>query len=270
MLWLLGDAGRPDAGMWCECLGRMKGYDMHKVGYLLIGAMLLTGCSRESMPDPSPTAVVSVLQTPTAVPPTATAVRTATATPIQTTVPEPADKTATATDYSDVGCDAAIEDTPRLASVVEQLGYAFMPTLLPPGFNLKGVSSSHNTINQIYQNAEQSIIVAYPVEFSLQETPAMQLIGIQRPRDAINELRLGEQTAYIMAGGWSDATILAGPGISPNEAEWDYEKSLALFFSCRTDDEDVAIAIQALPSPAEWISEGELVGIAQSLRRISP
>lgn len=161
---------------------------------------------------------------------------------------------------------------PALANVVERLGYALMPTLLPDGFAFAGVSASGNAITQIYQkggSAPRNLILAYPVEFS--PDGASGPLGWERPADAVMELRLGDQTAYIMSGGWSDASIIAGPALSPDKAEWDYDKSLALFFACRADNDDqISLAIQALPGPVDWISKREIVDIAHALRRISP
>lgn len=173
-------------------------------------------------------------------------------------------------------CGAASEAAPSLANVVERLGYALMPTLLPDGFAFAGVSASGNAITQIYQqdggsagSPPRNLILAYPVEFS--PDGASGPLGWERPEEAVSELRLGNQTAYIMSGGWSDASIIAGPGLSPDKAEWDYDKSLALFLDCRADDGDeISLAIQALPGPVDWISEREIVDIAHALRRITP
>lgn len=172
-------------------------------------------------------------------------------------------------------CGDAAEAAPSLANVVERLGYALMPTLLPNGFAFAGISASGNAITQIYQQGgsagspPRNLILAYPVEFSPDGSSGP--LGWERPEDAVSELRLGNQTAYIMSGGWSDASIIAGPGLSPDKAEWDYDKSLALFFACRADDGDeISLAIQALPGPVDWISEREIVDIAHSLRRITP
>ena len=130
------------------------------------------------------------------------------------------------------------------------------------------MSSNNNEIRQIYQSASNNIIIAYPLEFSPDATSGP--LGWERPEDAVNSLKIGDQTAHLMKGGWSDSSIIAGPALSPDKAEWDYDKSLALFFTCRADDgRNVDMAIQALPGPIDWIDAVQIVEIAQSLKRIS-
>ena len=240
---------------------------------LLLAATLLVGCTGTSpvatpiptattpaqatAPAPTPTPVTA---TPTSapIPPTATAVITVVPTP----TPPPIDD-------SNIRC-AAASDTAgaEFDDVIDQLGFAFKPSMLPDGFEFADLSRNQNSdsFRQIYQNAGYYLIITYPEEFSPDAAPnALEWV---RPDDAVSDLRLGDQTAYIMTGGWSDASIIIGPGTK--NPIWDYTRSLALFFTCRTDDgRDVDIAIRALPGPIDWISAREIVDVAQSLRRIS-
>ena len=263
---------------------------MYTTGLALLAAALVAGCNGGPAPaSPTPVSVstpAAAPATPTtaATPSTATAPSASTATtapPTTAAAPSIAPAAPTPTpavapiDDSAVVCGEAAEAAPSLANVVERLGYALMPTLLPDGFAFAGVSASGNAITQIYQqggsagNPPRNLILAYPVEFS--PDGASGPLGWERPEDAVSELSLGDQTAYIMSGGWSDASIIAGPGLSPDKAEWDYNKSLALFFVCRADDGDeISLAIQALPGPVDWISDREIVDIAHALRRITP
>lgn len=276
---------------------------MYTMGLALLAAALVAGCNvgpAPASPTPvsaSPPAAAPATPPTAAMPSTATAPSAAPATSAPpTTAAAPSSAPATPTtsaapsiapaaptptpavapiDDSAVVCGEAAEAAPSLANVVERLGYALMPTLLPDGFAFAGVSASGNAITQIYQQGgsagspPRNLILAYPVEFSPEG--ASGPLGWERPEDAVSELRLGNQTAYIMSGGWSDASIIAGPGLSPDKAEWDYDKSLALFFACRADDGDeISLAIQVLPGPVDWISEREIVDIAHALRRITP
>ena len=254
---------------------------MNRAGLLFLVVALLVGCAPQG-PVATQTAIPATATatpltvappppaTPTTMPVTATV---ATATPVATAisdVPAP-EVTAIPIDQSDIRCTTAedTEDiTQEISDVIDQLGFALQPSVLPGGFKLAGVSSSNNEIRQIYQNAGDNIIIAYPLEFSPDNTSGP--LGWERPEDAVNSLKIGDQTAYLMTGGWSDASIIAGPALSPDKAEWDYEKSLAVFFTCRADDgRNVHMAIQALPGPMDWIDAAQIVDIAQSLKRIS-
>lgn len=251
---------------------------MNKLGILLLLTALLAGCTPEG-PAATPTAIPatptvslpSPASTPQPTPPPPAAIPTVVATTPAATPALP--MTAIPIEQKDINCTALDrdEDIPSaIEEVIEDLGYALRPTVLPEGFALAGVSSANDEVRQIYQNAEKNIIVAYPLEFS--PDTRTDPLGWERPEDAVSSLQIGNQTAYLMIGGWSDASIIAGPALKPDRAEWDYDKSMALFFSCRLDSgRSVGVAIQALqasPEPINWIEVADVVEIAQSLRRI--
>ena len=247
---------------------------MNRLGILLLLSTLLAGCAPDA-PVQSPTAIpapptvsspaAAPSPQPTRPPPAATATAVATAVPTATPTP---------IDDSDVRC-ATIESADAIpqavSEIVAQLEFALQPTALPDGFALAGVSSSNNEARQSYQNGDKYINIVYPVKFSPQETT--DSLGWKRPDDAVSTLRLGDRMAHLMTGGWSDDDVLIGPALNPKDAEWDYDKSLTLFFSCRADEgQDISIAIQAikaLPRSIDWIDTGQIVMIAQSLKRIS-
>ena len=236
-----------------------------KAGMLLAAAaaVIAAGCAGQPEPAPATPTPVATAQALSATSPPATP----TLAPANTPIPAPPPINASA-----VQCAPADAPMQGVANVVAALGYALAPTFLPPGFTFAGVLGTGNSsISQVYHRTgatTRSIILAYPIEFSPDGRP--DSLGWQRPDDALDELQLGDQTAYVMRGGWSDASRLAGPGLDPKDAEWDYDQSLALFFSCATDDGDrIALAIQALPGPVDWISVGEIVDIAHSLRHTS-
>ena len=249
-----------------------------KAGMLLAAtaAVIAAGCAADPEPAPAtPTPATTAPALPAtapALPPTAPPAAlpaTPTLAPADTPLP-PAPPPINASAVQCAPADAA--PAQGVANVAEQLGYALAPTFLPQGFTLAGVSGAGSaSVTQIYQQtgaATRSVIIAYPVEFS--PDGASGPLGWRRPHDALDELLLGDQPAYVMRGGWSDASIIAGPGLDPDDAEWDYDKSLALFFSCATDDGDrIPLAIQALPGPVDWISVSEIVDIAHSLRHTS-
>lgn len=243
-----------------------------KAGMLLAAAaaVIAAGCAGE--PEPAPATPTPAATAPaTALPATAPPVP-ATAAPTLAPADTPMPPAPPPIDASAVQCAPADAPAQGIAKVVEQLGYSVVPTFLPQGFTLAGVSGEGGSFfRQIYQQTgatNRNIIIAYPVEFSPDGAP--DPLGWQRPDDALEELRLGDETAYVMRGGWSRASVIAGPGLDPDDAEWDYNMSLALFFSCATSGGDsIALAIQALPGPVDWISVGEIVDIAHSLRHTS-
>ena len=247
---------------------------MNRLGILLILATLLSACTSRmpaptptSAPSPPPIAAPTIAPTPqpTLAPatPVATAPKPSPATPLS--------PTAMPVEQEDFSCEPFEDpaDAPlEIGEVLEELGFAMHPTELPAGFNLAGVSSSNNEIRQIYRMDHKNIILAYPIEFS--PDASSDPLGWERPLDAVNSVQVGDQTAYFMVGGWSDASIIAGPALRPDRAEWDYEKSVALFFTCRVSGgRDVDMAIQVLPGPIDWIDANEIMSIAHSLKRVS-
>jgi len=94
-------------------------------------------------------------------------------------------------------------------------------------------------------------------------------LGLIQPEDAVTEVSIDTIPGHLMRGGWSEQTILAGPGIDSSLAKWDYERSMTLFFNCDTaESEEVGIAIQAIPDGAgNLISQSDLVEVATSMFR---
>ncbi len=249
---------------------------MTRLGILLLLATLLSGCtSREQVSTPIPAPRPASTAAPTTVPTQLPQPTPSPATPVAAaTAPAPtpeASPPAMPAQQEDIRCDPpedAGDIPPEIGDVVEQLGYAIQPTDLPAGFELAGVSTSNNGIRQIYQMNGKNLILAYPVEFS--PDASSDPLGWERPLDAVYGVQIGSQVAYFMVGGWSDASIIAGPALRPDRAEWDYDKSVALFFTCRASGgRTVDMAIQALPGPIDWIDANEILNMANSLKRFS-
>ena len=252
---------------------------MNRLGIMLLLAVALAGCTPEApaaapnaipaTPTVSPPALAPSPQ-PSPLPPAATPTAAATAA-AATPVPS---MTAIPTGQENIHC-AALGDAedipPVIEEVVEERGYAFLPSELPEGFAFAGVSSTKDDVRQIYQSDGKNIIIAYPIEFS--PDTRTDPLGWERPQDAVSSLQVGNQTAYLMVGGWSDASIIAGPALQPDRAIWDYDKSLALFFTCQlAGGSSVGMAIQASQTssePINWIDSGDIASIAQSLKHIS-
>ncbi len=228
-------------------------HNRHVVAVALVVLIAMLGCSKDFSSDTAFDASATVTPTPsesTAAPPIVS----------KQAQPEPpplVEGQAACYDRSDLT---------EFGRITSRLGYALAPGRLPEGFENVRVGFSGGIAQISYDKAgRQQLIVAYPVDFGPEDNQLMRGIGLIRPRDAIDEAQVGGGTAYFMRGGWSDATVIAGLGIDPANAAWDYEKSLGLFFDCATPaGTTVRVAIQARPGPVTWISDEEMVGIAES------
>lgn len=165
--------------------------------------------------------------------------------------------------------------TSDLEKISASLGYAFSPAFIPGGFVHSGSSlDRRRRANLVYRKGQGIMLIAYPIEFFKEGSPTMLEIGLIQPADAISEVSIGGRNANVMRGGWSEETILAGPGIDPSNARWDYQRSLTLYFNCETDESQmVGVAIQSIPGASgELIPQSDLINVASSMLRnlVSP
>ena len=161
------------------------------------------------------------------------------------------------------------DTTPVLDPVIEKLGYALAPEYLPDGFRAATVFMTGDRASVGYGDTQDRLLVVYPIAFSPEDTPTMREIGLIRPADALTEVEVNGRTAYLVRGGWSAETIMQGPGIDPDNAEWDYDMSLTLFFDYElSEDSEVGVALQAVAKPSEWTTDAEMVRIAESIVRV--
>ena len=156
---------------------------------------------------------------------------------------------------------------PNLDKFVEKLGYALVPEYLPNGFQASNARMSGDRGVIVFGDPDEKLLVAYPVSFSQEDSPLMKELGLTRPNDAVSRVEVGGRPAYLLRGGWSVETIMQGPGIDPDDAEWDYDVSLTLFFDqLLPEGESIGVAVQALSKPSQWIADSEMIKIAESLR----
>jgi hypothetical protein len=118
----------------------------------------------------------------------------------------------------------------------------------------------------VYGDPGGKLLVAYPVEFS---SEGLLVQGIpdsaKRPEDAVSEVQVLGEPAHLERGLWSEETVMQGPSINPDDAEWDYDAALTLYFDFDLPSgETIGIWVQARESPADWINGEELVRIAES------
>ncbi len=173
---------------------------------------------------------------------------------------------------------------PELDGVIEALGYGLAPTQLPEGFEFvrydvigEGKPLASVVYNRFKDYASHSILIMYPQSFSLSVSDnfVFEYLGLdwQRPDDAVSEVKVNGATAYLIRGSWSAETLTKLARLDPDLAEytpgWDYDMYLSLYFDFElSPDEVVGVMIQAMLYPADWITEKEMVKIAESIRRI--
>jgi len=192
---------------------------------------------------------------------------------------------------------------PNLDGVEEALGYSLAPTHLPEGFEFSGydiplpstmlpggqVVMPFGGPGQPYASilykrfkdyAYHNVLIDYPWSFSplVGYDFLFERLGLdwQRPEDAVTEVEVNGKTSYLVRGNWSYETLeqLAHPDpevLAEYVPEWDYEMQLNLYFNFYlSQDEVVEVRILALTlsQPVDWITEKELVKIAESLQRV--
>ena len=149
-----------------------------------------------------------------------------------------------------------------------ELEYSLFPTYLPEGYSVSNVFMSGGVAVVVYGDPEERLLVAYPNTFYPENSPTMTELGLLRPDDSITEVDVKGETAYLVRGGWSEETIIQGPGIDPKDAKWDYDKSLSLNIELRVSEETtVGVVVKALGDQSGWITGSEMVRLAESLER---
>jgi hypothetical protein len=158
---------------------------------------------------------------------------------------------------------------PDFEAVRDALGYLIAPTYLPDGFENVAVALPAGAAYMVMADEDSRLVVSYPVPFTLEESDLMKQMGLTRPREAIEEVEVDGEDAYLMHGGWSDATIMAGPSVSAETAEWEFDRSLAVFFDFPLGDgREIPVAVQALDAPESWTTTQELLEIAESIASV--
>lgn len=182
---------------------------------------------------------------------------------------------------------------PNLDGVEEALGYSLAPTHLPEGFEfdqyqLLGFTESivspmlvpfASVMYKRYKDyAYHNVFIQYPLSFppSVSEDFLLESLGLewQRPEDAVTEVKVNGEMAYLVRGSWSAESLqkLGNPDpefLATYTPSWDYEMYFSLYFDFElSPDETVGVMVMALLYPSEWITAIELVKIAESLRRI--
>ena len=194
------------------------------------------------------------------------------------------------------GCGAPLVEAPPpdLSQIEEVLGYSLAPAALPESFEFKSceilgytesiVSSTLIPYACLYYNGCRdyptgSIMVQYPRQFppTVSDDYLLESLGIEwhRPDDAVKEVSIDGHTAHIVRGGWSGEsmhclTSLDTEALAEYTPVWNYDLYLSLYFDYElSSDETIGVSLTALLYPEDWITSGEMVGVAESLQRIN-
>ncbi|UCE98384.1 MAG: hypothetical protein JSV74_03430, partial [Dehalococcoidia bacterium] len=172
---------------------------------------------------------------------------------------------------------------PILDDVTEALGYSLAPTTMPTGFEFDryevfdiGSEIIPTIAYKRIQNAEyQQIIFSYPVNLPSYTNSVYTLENLvlkwQAPDDASVRVEVNGKESYIVYGGWSVKSMreLLNPNpdfLATYVPEWNYDAYRNIFFDHELPSgEIVSMMIRALSNPSEWITNEELVAIAESL-----
>jgi len=178
---------------------------------------------------------------------------------------------------------------PELDEVIDALGYGLAPTSLPEGFEFHqyevleyGKPDEVMLLDKppaqiVYHKLNHHIFIWYPLSFSPSggDNFLFERLGLdgKRPDDAVSEVKVNGETAYLVRGSWSAETLAKLQRLDPDlvefTPEWDYDMYLTLYFDFElSQDERIGVMVQAMFYPAEWITATELVKIAESLQRI--
>ncbi len=176
--------------------------------------------------------------------------------------------------------------SPNLDNVTGVLGYSLAPTLMPKDFEYErhdvseiGIDSIASiSYGRLHDTSYQEILIMYPLSFplSISDNPLVEslLLNWQRPDDAVLEVRVNGEKAYIVHGSWSADSLrkLVNPDpefLATYTPEWDYDMYLSLYCDYTLPSgEIVNVMIRAMFHPSEGITEKEMVKIAESIESI--
>ena len=160
-----------------------------------------------------------------------------------------------------------------IAGIKESLGFTLAPTYLPEDTEFLRYSiqelpgSQHNPLVALtYSNEEQVITFMYRTEWPPDIWDAPE--GLEIPEDAIKEISINEQEAYVITGSWPREmwTERSETGSVNPETEWEYESSLTVRFAIDIPVNGLTgVVLGVAPSESNRIDEVQLIKIAGSI-----
>lgn len=156
---------------------------------------------------------------------------------------------------------------PDLAEIEDGLGYALVPTALPPGFELAMAElvaiPSSPLATVFYESEGRRISLFYPADFIPEFGRETDRPGIfAPPPDAVVRVVVDGELAYLMRGEWDEDTIQL---LASYTAQWEYNGRLTLYFEYQPESGEREWAmLSANTQRVDWIGVGGLIDIAES------
>ena len=161
--------------------------------------------------------------------------------------------------------------------VKEALGYALAPTYLPRGFELErgvgdvspiltvgAISTAHLLYTKSFPE-KVSLALSYPESYGLSD-PLMERIGLKIPEDAVSEIRINNELAYLFHGSWSADTLeQVGQAVVPDNPKWEYSHQVSIKFAFAMPNGERTWVRLGTIWPTEEITEKDIVRIAESI-----
>ena len=155
----------------------------------------------------------------------------------------------------------------RLGEISSGLGYALVPSRLPPGFGLAEARlvdfPKRAMATTFFERDQLRLALFYPAFF----TPSPEHLdepGIfSPPQDAVVRVVVSGELAYLMKGEWDEDTVQL---LASYTAQWDYNGRLTLYFPYQASPGDIRWAmLSANTRRSSWIDVAGLIEIAESV-----
>jgi len=160
----------------------------------------------------------------------------------------------------------------------EALGYVLAPTYLPEGFKttkaVEGVSpvlttggtvSVHLMYTEYSPGQGPTLVLRYP-ETYWKSSPMMEELGLIVPEDAVSDIRINGEAAFLFHGSWTEETLdRVARLIMPINPEWDYENASYIRFAFAIPDGERIWVRLGTVWPNDEVTEKDLIRIAESV-----
>ncbi len=164
----------------------------------------------------------------------------------------------------------------KVQSIQDDLGYALIPSFLPEDVLFSDITLKHSTESSsvcIYYHANsgtQTLNICYPWYTSPSNDDWTPPGYPEQPADAKIKYDINGMSAELCRGLWTDETLQRMQRAEFNDegiidGEWDYTKMLTLLFEVEVNDQVISVLIVAQPNMIEWITEDELIEVAESI-----